>query len=171
MDIKYGFCVAVTALTILSGTGVRTAAAEEFYRGLLMANAGAVLDLRPQRFNFAGGGLSFNKVLANLLIVNPATECALRLNTEDAIPNVGDHSAVERLPNTYTATYDAGVGGLPAGHVSLTTTAVNPAQNFSDQLHMASRNDPNAFNDNFIVSVAGTIVADEACRDKIKQFE
>lgn len=169
MNIKDGVFVAATVLAIFTGVG--TAAAEEFYRGLLTANAGAVLDLRPQRFNFAGGGLSFNKVLANLLIVNPNTECALRLDTENAIPNVGDHSPVERLLNTYTATYDAGIGGLPAGHVSLTTTSVNPAQNFSDQLHTASLNDPNAFNDNFIVSIAGTDVADEECRDKIKQFE
>lgn len=148
-----------------------TAGAEEIYRGLLLANNGAVIDMRPQRFGFDGGGLSFNKVLANLVFVNPNTECALRLDTTNPIPNIGDFSRVNRIPGTYLATYDAGVGGLPAGHVSLTTTAQHPAQNLSDVLHTASMNNPNAFNDNFIVSVAETEVADEECRDKVKQFQ
>lgn len=159
----------LTALTV-SLLFAAPAKAEFIYRGLLINN-GVALDMRPQRFNFGGGGLSLNKVLANLLAVNPNTQCALRLDTTNPIPNVGDQSQVHDLPQGYMATFDQGVGGLPAGHVSLTTNADPAAQDFSTNLRLESEQNPAQFNDRFIVSIAGTEVADEECRDYQKQFQ
>ncbi|WP_208976174.1 hypothetical protein [Polycladidibacter stylochi] len=158
-------------LTVLSALGIcaclsQAAMAEFIYRGLLENNG--VIDLRQNRFNFAGGGLSFNKQMAQILAAPQNFNCALVLDTTNPIPNVGNHSTITNFPG-FTATYDANPPAIPAGHVSVVDVppVANPAQLFANTIAQLAHQNPDAFNERFIVGAHQT---DEDCHEKAKQL-
>lgn len=148
----------------VSVCAAQTAVAEVIYRGLLEANG--VLDLRENRFNFGGGGLSFNKQLAQILAAPANFNCALALYTDNPIPNVGDHSLIYRF-GQFQATFDQNPPAPPLGHVSVTPAGVvaNPAREFANDIKAEAMQDPERFNE---TSIFGVHQTDDDCRDKPK---
>ncbi|MCO5730249.1 hypothetical protein [Rhizobium sp. SSA_523] len=144
--------------------GASAASAEEIYRGLLTNNQGA-LDLRAARFAF-NPSLSFNKDLAQIHAMPQQFRCALRMDTVNAIPNVGDASPLVGFGH-FTATFDENPPHLPLGHVSVTPNVAmaNPAQRFANDLRNTALQNPLQFNDEHIVGVRET---DDECRDRPK---
>ncbi len=167
------FSMPVFATAIIASLGAMTpypAAAEYIYRGLLTDNQGA-LDLRTARMAF-NPTLSFNKTLQAIFNAPQQFKCALRMDTQGPIPNLGDTSLLAGFAN-FQATYDAHPPAIPVGHVSVEPAPgivmPNPAQEFSNELRNEALQHPALFNDRHIVGVPGR-EDDEDCRDRPKSF-
>jgi hypothetical protein len=162
--------LAAAIITILGALIPFPASAEYIYRGLLTDNQGA-LDLRTARMAF-NPTLSFNKDLQAIYAAPQNFRCALRMDTQNPIPNVGDTSPLRGFAN-FQATYDANPPAVPVGHVSVTPRPAivmpNPAQEFANELKAEAQHNPAAFNEAHIVGVP-TRDTDEDCHDRPKSF-
>lgn len=162
--------LAVTGLMMALLFAAGPAAAEYIYRGLLIDGQGA-LDLRTNRFQF-NPALSFNKDLNQIAAAPSNFRCALRMNTTAPIPNVGDRSPLAGFA-IFTATFDQNPPLLPIGHVSVQPSpgvpVANPAQEFANDLRAEAIDNPERFNDRYIVGVPGRD-SDDDCRDRPKSF-
>lgn len=162
--------LAAAIITVVGALIPHPASAEYIYRGLLIDNQGA-LDLRTARMAF-NPTLSFNKDLQAIYAAPQNFRCALRMDTQNPIPNVGDASPLNGFAN-FQATYDANPPAVPAGHVSVTPRPAivmpNPAQEFANELRAEAMQNPDAFNDQHIVGVP-TRDTDEDCHDRPKSF-
>ncbi|SIQ55559.1 hypothetical protein SAMN05880590_105132 [Rhizobium sp. RU35A] len=168
--INHSFATAAFILSVTALLSPQIAAADTIYRGLLIDNQGA-LDLRAQRFPF-NPTLSFNKDLQQIFNAPSNFRCALRMETAQPIPNVGNSSLLRGFA-VFQATFDENPPAVPVGHVSVTPAPnivmQDPSAEFANGLRADALQNPQAFNDLHIVGVPGRESTDD-CQDRPKSF-
>ncbi|MGN7293417.1 hypothetical protein [Rhizobium sp. SAFR-030] len=157
-------------LMTISLVAAGPASAELIYRGLLTDNQGA-LDMRTNRFAF-NLTLSFNKTLNSIFNAPQNFQCALQMDTVNALPNIGSTSPIRNF-SSFEAQFDQAPPNPPAGHVSVTVAAPfifgNPAETFANELKSEAMNTPETFAETYIVGVPNR-ESDEDCRLRAKHF-